>query len=73
MDVDKEGEGLQFQYAIRYTVSIGIGLLQEIRKTNDLVSHVLVVFNWLILISVPDLDMWGHHRGPDGGLYPGGP
>jgi hypothetical protein len=69
MDIDEEGEGLQCQYAIGYTASIGVGLLQEIRKANDLVSCVLVVFGWLILISVSLLDLvtWGHHRGPDGG------
>jgi hypothetical protein len=45
MDVNEEGEGSQFQYAIGYTTSVGVGLLQGIRKANDLVSHVLVVFS----------------------------
>jgi hypothetical protein len=73
MDVDENGEGSQFQYAIGYTASVGVGLLQEIRKANDLVSRILVVFDWLILISIPDLVEGGHHRGPDGGPNPGGP
>jgi hypothetical protein len=47
MDVNEEGEGSQFQYAIGYTASVGVGLLQEIRKANNLVSCVLVVFSYL--------------------------
>jgi hypothetical protein len=53
MDVNKNGEGSQFQYAIGYTASVGVGLLQEIRKVNDLVSHVLVAFILSELISFP--------------------
>ena len=51
MDVDKEGEGSQFQYAIGYTASVGVGLLQEIRKANNLVSCVLIAFSLSELIS----------------------
>jgi hypothetical protein len=47
MDVDENGEGSQFQYAIGYAASVGVGLLEEIRKANDLVSRVLIVFPYL--------------------------
>ena len=62
MDVDKNREGSQFQYVIRYAASVSISLLQEIRKANNLVSPVLVAFVWLILILHPlDMVMGGHH------------
>ena len=38
MDVDESGEGSAFQYLIGYTTSVGVGLLQEIRKANNLVT-----------------------------------
>jgi hypothetical protein len=47
MDVNENSDGSQFQYAIGYAASVGVGLLQEIRKANDLVSRVLVVFPYL--------------------------
>jgi hypothetical protein len=53
MDVDEQGEGSVFQYSIGYTATVGVGLLQEIRKVDDLVSRVLITFDWLILISTP--------------------
>ena len=47
MDVDEAGDGSWFQYSIGYASSVGIGLLEEIRKTNDQVSRVLVVLSYL--------------------------
>ena len=47
MDADEAGDGSWFQYSIGYASSVGIGLLEEIRKTNDQVSRVLVVLSYL--------------------------
>ena len=47
MDVDEAGEGSWFQYSIGYTSAIGVGLLEEIKKTTDYVSRILIVFLYL--------------------------
>ena len=46
-EVCPQWDGSWFQYSIGYTSSVGVGLLEEIRKTNDQVSSVLVVFSYL--------------------------
>ena len=47
MDVDEAGEGSWFQYSIGYTSAVGVGLLEEIKKTTDYVSRILIVFSCL--------------------------